>query len=110
MNRAERRRHERTAHKQPIIIAGDGVIAAELSGSRFEAKPHAQLPTKVHGEHRWIATVAYVLTPEAAAAGRSVDTIKYLDHENLMALSIGCWDCELPLGEIEVDSICSAPQ
>lgn len=109
MNRAERRRRERTHRKdrQPVVIAGDGIVAAEL-GQRFEARPHATLPDKVPGRHRWIATAAYVLTDSAVEAAGNPDVLKFLDHENLMSLAIGCWDCEQPLGVIERDSRCPA--
>jgi len=104
-NRAQRRR---TGDRQPVVIAGDGIIAAELEGSRYEARPHAELPTKQPGEHRWIATGAWVLTPRMVEKANDPDTMKFLDHENLMNLSIGCWDCERPLGSIKVGSRCPA--
>lgn len=107
MNRAERRRRARTGQRQPVLIAGDGIVAAGL-GHRYEARPHAELPPKRPGEHRWIATGAWVLTPEAVERAHDPDTLKFLDHENLMHLSIGCWDCEQPLGAIEVGSRCPA--
>lgn len=104
MNRAERRRRARRG--QPVLIAGDGIVAAELPGHRYEAQPHAELPAKRPGEHRWIATGAWVLTPEAVAGAYDPDKLKFLDHENLMHLSIGCWDCEEPLGTIQPGSRC----
>ena len=108
MNRAERRRRERAEAKQPVIIAGDGIVATELPGHRYEARPHAELPPKVDGEHRWIATGAWVLSADLAAKANDPGTLKFLDHENLMHLSIGCWDCVEPLGAIEVGSRCPA--
>jgi hypothetical protein len=36
------------------------------------------------------------------------DVMKFLDNENLMQLSIGCWDCEQPLGVIQYGSRCPA--
>lgn len=38
------------------------------------------------------------------------DTQKFLDNENLMYLSVGCWDCEQPLGPkgIQFGSVCPA--
>lgn len=107
MDRAERRRRERGARKQPVIIAGEGVVAGEL-GHQFEAKPHAQLPTKKRGEHRWIASAAYVLSQDMAEKAEDPDTLKLLDHENLMFLGIGCWDCEQPLGVVKPGSWCPA--
>lgn len=89
-----------------MIIVGDGILAAEL-GSKFEARPHAELPPKVEGVHRWIAAASYVVTVDAVRAADDPDTMKFLDHENLLGLSLGCWDCEQPLGAIDIDSVCS---
>jgi hypothetical protein len=105
MNRAERRRRDRERAKTPVLIAGDGIIAGAL-GHKYEARPHAQLPDKVTGNHRWVATGAWVLSPEAVAGVDDPETLKFLDNENLMNLSIGCWDCERPLGDIAVGSEC----
>ncbi len=108
MSRAERRRQQRAHDRQPVIIAGDGIVAAELPGHRYEARPHAELPDKQPGEHRWIATAAWVLKPEHVAGAHDPDVLKFMDHENLMELGIGCWDCEQPLGAIQLDSRCPA--
>lgn len=113
-NRAERRRQQRAAAKrrgqrQPVVIAGDGIVAAELPGHTYEAIPHADLPAKVAGEHRWIATAAWVLNDDQVEGMDDEDRLKFMDHENLMALSVGCWDCEQPLGAIERGSWCPAP-
>jgi hypothetical protein len=107
VNRAERRRRERAHGKEPVLIAGDGVVAAGL-GHKYEARPHAELPEKRPGEHRWIATGAWVLSNEAVEKASDPDTLKFLDNENLMNLSIGCWDCEQPLGAIARGSRCPA--
>lgn len=105
MNRAERRRRARANAKQPVIIVGDGIIAATL-GDQFKAVPHAQLPPKIEGEHRWIATAAFVVSVDVVEAADDADRMKYLDHENLMQLALGCWDCEQPLGVIQAGSVC----
>ena len=91
----------------PVVIAGDGIVAAELPGHTYEARPHAELPTKVPGQHRWIATGAWVMSDNAVSGAMDPDLLKFLDSENLMQLSIGCWDCCLPLGQITFDSTCS---
>jgi hypothetical protein len=106
--RAQERADAKAGRRQPVVIAGDGIIAAELPGHRYEAKPHAELPAKVPGQHRWIATAAWVLSPEAVAGASDPDVLKYMDHENLMSLALGCWDCEQPLGAIKVGSHCPA--
>ena len=107
MNNARRRREARARSKPQVVIAGAGIIAAELD-HRYEARPHAELPTKQPGKHRWIATGAWVLNELAVTHAQDPDTRKFLDNENLMDLSIGCWDCEQPLGVITVDSVCPA--
>lgn len=109
MNRAERRRQARIRERPPVLIAGDGIVAASL-GQSFEARPSADLPDKVTGKHRWVATGAWVLRDIDAEKAHDPDTMKFLDNENLMNLSIGCWDCERPLGDqpgcITYDSSC----
>lgn len=108
MNRAERRRQLRSHGRTPVLIAGDGVVAAAL-GHQFEARPSRELRTKRPGQHRWIATAAYVLSDEAVNAG-DPSAMKFLDNENLMHLAIGCWDCEQPLGVIQPGSHCPAAE
>lgn len=107
MSRAERRRQQRAHAKEPVLIAGDGIVAAAL-GHRYEARPHAELPHKRPGEHRWIAAGSWVLSSKAVEKAHDPDTLKFLDNENLMHLSIGCWDCEQPIGVIKVGSRCPA--
>lgn len=107
MNRAERRRRERDNRKTPVLMVGDAIVAAGL-GHKYEARPHAELPAKEPGKHRWIATGAWVLSDDAVKHSNDPGVMKLLDHENLMHLAIGCWDCERPLGEIAVDSVCPA--
>jgi len=104
-NHASRRRRP---PRQPVVIAGAGIVAAELPGHKYEARPHAELPPKQPGRHRWIAAGAWVLSDEMVEKAGDKDTMKYLDHENLMGLSIGCWDCEQPLGQARPGSRCSA--
>lgn len=106
--RARTRRDARAAAKTPVLIAGDGIIAAAL-GDRFEARPSRDLPPKVPGRHRWIATGAWVITVEDVEHADEKDWPTFLDNENLMQLGIGCWDCEQPLGVIAAGSVCPAP-
>ncbi len=112
MDRAARRRAERAKakgrhQKPPVLIAGDGIAAASI-GEQFEARPSADLPPKVEGKHRWVATGAWVISDVDAATAFDADRMKFLDNENLMVLGIGCWDCEQPLGLIGHDSPCPA--
>jgi len=109
VNRAERRRQARAHRKEPVIVAGDGIVAASL-GYKYEARPHAELAAKQPGQHRWIATGAWVLSPDAVEGASDPDKLKFLDNENLMHLSIGCWDCCLPLGEISPGSHCAGEE
>jgi hypothetical protein len=106
-NRQERRARRKPHEKTPVLIAGDGVVAAGL-GSKYEARPAAELPPKRPGVHRWVATGAWVLSDLAVASVDDPDVMKFLDNENLMTLSIGCWDCEQPLGVIKAGSTCPA--
>ena len=108
MNRHERRRQERAAKKTPVLIAGEGIVAAEL-GHRYEATGHSELRPKEPGCHRWVATGSWVLSDAMVEKAHDPDTMKFLDNENLMYLGIGCWDCEQPLGAIKPGSHCPAP-
>jgi hypothetical protein len=89
VNRAQRRQ-SRTHAKEPVLIAGDGIVARVL-GQKYEARPAAQLPVKAPGVHRWVATGAWVLRSVDVEKAYDADTMKFLDNENLMNLSIGCW-------------------
>lgn len=106
--REQARREAKNARRQPVLIVGEGIVAAELPGHQYEARPHADLPTKIPGKHRWIASGAWVLTDAFVEGAADPDLLKFLDHENLMNLAIGCWDCEKPLGAIAFDSTCPA--
>lgn len=110
------RRAEREARqaRQPVIVVGDNMVAGTLPGHTYVAKPHAELPAKVPGRHRWIVTAAWVAPAALIDDAYDADVLKLLDHENLMELGIGCWDCEAPLGQgqpgtIAAGSKCPAP-
>lgn len=77
-------------------------------GQMYEARPHAQPPPKQPGRHRWIVTAAYTVNDDIAASAYDPATLKFLDHENLMYVGIGCVDCEQPLGQVEIGSFCPA--
>jgi len=82
-----------------------GVVAM---GHYYEARRFADLPVKEPGKHRWIATAAFICTEDQVRAARDPGTPKLMDHENLMHVGIGCWDCEQALGQIEPGSYCPA--
>jgi hypothetical protein len=107
--RAAERADAKAQRRQPVIIAGDNIVAASLTGEQYEARPHAELPEKRPGVHRWIVVASWVLGDDQLQAINDPDQRKLMDHENLMDLTIGCWDCELPLGTIQVDSRCPDP-
>lgn len=115
MNRQERRRQARKkakddqAVRMPVIVAGDGIVATELPGHTFEAKPAKKLAPKVPGRHRWLAHVSYVIPVGFAASDLMDEAVpKFLDSSNLHYLAIGCWDCEGLLQEVG-DRPCPAP-
>lgn len=90
----------------------DSNAQATSTGIYVEAKPMAKLPPKIEGKHRWIATGAWILSDEHIANAFDADADKYLDHENMMHIGFGCWDCEQPLGDrpgmITATSTCKA--
>lgn len=105
--RASRRNRPAGEPGRRAVIVGENIIATGL-GQTYEAKPHAQPPPKQVGRHRWIVTAAHTVTDDIVAAAHDSATLKFLDHENLMFIGIGCVDCEQPLGQIKVGSWCPA--
>lgn len=79
-----------------MIIAGDGIVATALSQHYpASAAAGAQLADKVPGVHRYVAVGAWVISPDQLDV-MDTDQPKFMDHENMMYLAIGCWDCEEP--------------
>lgn len=108
MNRAERRRLERAAAKgRPIVYAGDNIIATQ-TGHQYEARSRATLAPKQEGKHRFVAVGSWVLSDNAIKRAFDPDERKFLDAENLMLLSIGCFDCEQQFGTGEDGTITEA--
>lgn len=115
MNRKQRREQEKLDRNraqssaragQPIMAASGHVITDGGALEEFTAK--RELPAKIPGQHRWIASAMYSMSERAIASAWDPDTMKYLDHENLVDVLIGCWDCEQPIGQIEAGSHCPA--
>jgi hypothetical protein len=94
------RRAQRRNPKIParVVIAGEGIVATPLE-QKFEMVQERELAPKRPGEHRWIATAGFFLSDEAVSGAYDKDQMKFLDQENIFTLSIGCWDCEKPLGD-----------
>jgi len=118
MNRAERRRlarrtsRELSARMEAGAERGETPIGYYTASGKFEFAGHqdGDLPERVEGRHRWIATAGYVLTDgdvmlELRSQGGSGER-QYLDHRRLFTFGVGCYDCEGILGEITPDSIC----
>lgn len=110
--RAEARRQAREDRKRTrTVLVGDGIIATAV-GHHYRATGGAEIPPKVPGRHRFIASAAYVITAEQAATAYDGDARHVLGPDQLINLAIGCWDCEEPLGVaggITWDSPCPAP-
>ena len=109
--RAQRRDREKIPAR--VVIAGEGINAVPL-GQTFEMVQERPLPPKRLGEHRWIATAGFILSDEAVSGAYDKDQLKFLDQENIFTLSVGCWDCEQPIGDpakggITYGSRCPAP-
>lgn len=119
MNRSERRRlarrnaRELGARMEQAAEGGDlpvGFFSA-TGESVYVGDQGADLPDRVFGHHRWIATAGYVLDDDAVrtemrAQGGSGER-QYLDHTRLFMFGIACYDCERPLGDISPDSFCA---
>lgn len=115
-DRAARRREARALAKQATRQGAPRVAGVITDTGQWEqAAAMGRLPAKVPGRHRWIATAAYVV-PEAMVrnevrwqTGDQSGGPTYLDHEARFDFSLGCWDCEEPLGVITPDTPCPAP-
>lgn len=111
--RAQRRLRQKQQKATPVLIVGDN-IAATAVGDYYEGKARQNaLGDKVPGKHRWVAMATWSLASMDPKGFLDADTLKFLDHENLTNLTIGCWDCETPLGDgtrgtIKHDSVCPA--
>jgi hypothetical protein len=93
---------------KPTIIVGHGMIATP-TGQFDEARPMAQMPDKIPGKHRWIAIACYIMSDDQVSKAMDPKELKFLDHESMYELSVGCWDCEKQLGsQIAWDSKCTA--
>lgn len=59
---------------------------------------YREMPSKVAGQHRWIAIVTHYVTDDAAAAMYDPERSRtvYLDHESIVDTGVACVDCEEP--------------
>lgn len=70
-----------------------GIVTS--TGEVFRAADHGRgLPTKDPGRHRWVATVAYFLSPGQARAAMTPGNRVLMDGSNMLTYGVGCWDCE----------------
>lgn len=109
MNRAERRRRAREQRKVgPSRIVTDQGVWRGTGEYEPADRGVGELPDRVPGEHRWIATAGFHVTEEAVRRAHTGDPadFTYLDHENLFVLGLACYDCEQPLGVIQPGSRC----
>lgn len=116
MDRAERRRQARAEARRIMLHDGPGHTNVTTStGQHYDVTTSAgQLPPKIIGVHRWVATAAYVVSQRQADAMFTESAPKYLDHESMFSMGVGCWDCEMELsreprpGCVTADSRCPA--
>jgi hypothetical protein len=106
-NKIRARRLANAQKHAPRIVVGENVVAVPVGLEPYVA-PMAQLPPKRPGKHRWVASVAYVMSERAVSNARNPDITKLLDHENLLNIAIGCFDCEQVLGAISAYGRCEA--
>ena len=59
------------------------------------ARPELLEPPRP-GEHVWLATVAFRITPEQARASQDGASQVHLDMENIAAIGVICFICEEP--------------
>lgn len=52
-----------------------------------------ELPPKEPGRHRWVAMVAYSMTPAEARADHGGATVA-LDPDRIVTYGVGCIDCD----------------
>lgn len=56
------------------------------------AEPAGRLPDKLAGRHRWIASVAFTLSPGQAHNAHEGNAV-VLDYDNAIGLQVACLDC-----------------
>lgn len=72
----------------PLHPNGEFVFPASMA--------RGQMPRKVAGQHRWIASVAHTMTTEGCVEAMKPDGGFVLDHESMLMVALGCYDCEQP--------------
>lgn len=102
MNREQRRALERgrrdkhTAAKAGRTIPVDGPGRLVRSGQNQAVTEWADMPAKVPGRHRWIATAVHILNDRQAEAGANPLRDTFLGADSLAYVGVGCVDCEEP--------------
>ena len=105
-NRKARRAAERKEARRVLLTDHGAITGTDM---QFEFKGTRELPPKVPGKHRWMAFAQYSLSQESARRAFDPAEEKHLDMENLLDVTLGCWDCEKPLTKDNADSSCPAP-
>lgn len=90
MNRQQRRK----AQRRGTFVDTETGMAAHGLGTAHQVRIKADLPEKVDGVHRWIASAAYVLTEEEARSALPDQPFIVLGPNQMMSFGVGCWDCE----------------
>jgi hypothetical protein len=118
MNRAERRRaarraaREGSAQMEAAAERGERPISFFTDTGQYDvAAANAELPSKVPGQHRWVATAGYTMTDAEVVHERrfqsgEVTTRTMLDADRRFVFAIGCYDCEEPFPIIQPGSVC----
>ncbi len=97
--RGVNRQQRRQAQRRGTFVDTETGMAAHGLGTAHQVRIKADLPEKVTGCHRWIATAAYVLTEEEARSALPDRPTIVLGPDKMMSFGVGCWDCEREYSE-----------
>ncbi len=90
------------------LAEGDSEFTAVIDFGQKDAGTSGRMPPKEPDHHRWIATALYSLRETQATAAMRGKSMVNLDHENRLAVMVGCWDCEEPWSEKVAKRRCPA--
>lgn len=87
-------------HPEPLAKYQPGDIQMYPEAEPLQDDGQRPLPTKVSGQHRWLAFVTYSLTDEEAETAMTSGGEKVmLDERRRIDVMVGCWDCEGTYGD-----------